>query len=159
MRRYVHALTAAVLIVGGSSVAAAQAADPAYGVWKLDVAKSKFSPGPAPKEMTVTVEGAGAGRKVSVVGVAADGSPIKWGYTGNLDSKDVRITGTHPDGDVVMMKRVAPNATRTTFKLGGKRTIVSGISVSADGKTLTVATTGVNAKGQTVNHTHVFDKQ
>ena len=159
MRRSVQALTAAVLIVGGSSMAAAQAADPAYGVWKLNVAKSKFSPGPAPKEATLTIEGAGAGRKVTVVGVTADGSPVKWGYTGNLDSKDVRVTGTNPDADVVMLKRVAANATRTTFKLVGKRTLVNGVSVSADGKTLTVAQSGVNAKGQTVNNTQVFDKQ
>ena len=158
-RRYVPALIAIVLIVAGSRVAAAQSADPAYGVWKLNAAKSKFSPGPAPKEVTVTIEGAGAGRKVGVAGVAADGTPLTWGYTANLDSKDARVTGSNPDGDVVMLKRVAPNATRTTFKLGGKRTIVSGVSVSADGKTLTVVTTGVNAKGQTVNNTQVFDKQ
>jgi hypothetical protein len=157
--RYLCSLAAAIVFVVGSGVGTAQPADPAYGVWKLNVAKSHFSPGPAPKEATVTIEAAGPGRKVSVEGVAADGTPVKWGYTGNFDGKDIRLTGSNPDADVVVMKRVAPNATRSTFKVAGKRTVVNGVSVSADGKTLTVATSGVNAKGQTVKNTQVFDKQ
>ena len=40
-----------------------------------------------------------------------------------------------------------------------KRTLVNGISVSPDGKTLTVAQQGVNAKKETVKNTLVFDKQ
>lgn len=157
--RYLCPLVAAIVFVAWSGVGSAQPADPAYGVWKLNVAKSTFSPGPAPKEATLTIEAAGPGRKVSVAGVAADGTPVQWGYSGNFDGKDVRLTGSNPDGDVMVLKRVAPNATRTTLKLAGKRTLVNGTSVSADGKTLTVATSGVNAKGQTVKNTQVFDKQ
>jgi hypothetical protein len=129
------------------------------GVWKLNVAKSKFSPGPAPKESTVTIESAGPGRKVSVTTVAGDGSPVKWGYTGNFDRKENKVTGTNPDADVVMLRRLSERSTRSTSKLAGKQTIVSGLSVSEDGKTLVVAQTGVNGKGQTVKNTLVFDKQ
>jgi len=146
-----------VLAFGGS--AAAQSGDPADGVWKLNVAKSKYSPGPAPKEVKVTVETVGPGRKVTVEGVAGDGSPLKWGYSGNFDGKDIRITGTHPDADVVMLKRLSKTTSRSTYKKAGARTLVSGISVSADGKTMTVATTGVNAKGQTVKNNAVYDRQ
>jgi hypothetical protein len=146
-----------VLACGGG--AAAQSADPADGVWKLNVAKSKYSPGPAPKEITVTVETAGPGRKVAVDGVAGDGSPLKWGYSGNFDGKDIRITGSNPDADVVMLKRLSKTTTRSTYKKAGARTLVSGISVSADGKTMTVATTGVNAKGQSVKNTAVYERQ
>jgi hypothetical protein len=70
-----------------SAAGGAQTTDPAYGVWKLDVAKSKFSPGPAPKELTLTIEAAGPGRKVNVTGVDGEGKPIAWGYAGNFDSK------------------------------------------------------------------------
>jgi hypothetical protein len=152
-------LLVGAVIVAGAATGIAQGTDPAYGTWKLNLAKSKFSPGPAPKEATVVIEAAGPGRKVVVTGIAADGTPVSWGYSGNLDSKDIRLTGTNPDADVVAIKRMAPNATRSTYKLAGKRTLVSGVSVSADGKTLTVATTGVNAKGQTVKNTQVFEKQ
>lgn len=42
---------------------AGQAADPFFGVWKLDVARSTFSPGPAPKTATATIEPAGEGSR------------------------------------------------------------------------------------------------
>jgi hypothetical protein len=160
MRRgCLHGLLAGILVVAGSSLAWAQAKDPQYGTWKLNLAKSKFSPGPAPKEGTVTIEAEGPGRKVSVSGVAADGTAVKWGYSGNFDGKEIPLTGNNPDADVVMLKRISANAIRTTNKKAGKRTLVNGVSVSPDGKTLTVATSGVNAKGQTVKNTQVFDKQ
>jgi hypothetical protein len=150
---------AGILVVAGTSLAWAQATDPQYGTWKLNLAKSKYSPGPAPKEATVTIEAAGPGRKVTVNGVAGDGTPVKWGYSGNFDGKEIRITGNNPDADVVILKRISANAVRTTNKMAGKRTLVNGVSVSPDGKTLTVATTGINAKGQAVKNTQVFDRQ
>jgi hypothetical protein len=158
-RRCLHGLLAGMMTVVFGSVIMAQPNDPAYGVWKLNLAKSKFSPGPAPKEATVTVEAAGPGRKVTVNAVAGDGTPLKWGYSGNFDGKDIRVTGDNPDADVVILKRLSANTTRSTWKKADKRTLVNGISVSADGKTLTVAQQGVNAKGQTVKNTQVFDKQ
>ncbi len=159
IRRGVLGLAAGMMFVAWSAVGVAQAKDPANGTWKLNLAKSKFSPGPAPKDVTATIEAAGPGRKIEVSGTAPDGTAMKWGYTGNFDGKDVRVTGTNPDADIVVLKRISPNATRTTYKKGGKRTLVSGLSVAADGKTMTVAQTGVNAKGETVKNTMVFDKQ
>ncbi len=158
LRRWVPGLLAGVLVVASCGVALAQDKDPANGTWKLNVSKSKFSPGPAPKEMTVTIEPAGPGRKVEVSGVAGDGTPVKWGYSGNFDGKEIRITGSNPDADVVVLKRLSPTTTRSTWKKGGKQTLVNGVSVSADGKTLTVAAKGVNAKGQTVQNTYVYEK-
>jgi hypothetical protein len=159
IRRCVRGLVAGILLVVWIGVGTAQSPDPANGVWKLNAAKSTFSPGPAPKELTVTIEPAGPGRKVTINGVAGDGTPVQWGYSGNFDGKEVRLTGNNPDGDVVILKRVSANATRSTYKKGGKTTIVNGVSVSSDGKTLTVASSGVDAKGQKVKNTEVFDKQ
>jgi dipeptidyl aminopeptidase/acylaminoacyl peptidase len=147
------------LVLAASNLALAQDKDPANGTWKLNLAKSKFSPGPAPKEMTATIESAGAGRHVEASYVAGDGTSVKWGYSGNYDGKDIRVTGTNPDADVVMLKRLSATTVRSTYKKDGKRTLVNGVSVSADGKTLTVAQSGVNAKGQTVKNTLVFDRQ
>ena len=159
-RRFLHGLAAGiVMMVCGGVVGLAQSKDPAYGVWKLNLTKSRYSPGPAPKELTVTIEAAGPGRKVTVNGVAADGTPLSWGYSGNFDGKDNRVTGDNPDADMVILKRIDANAVRTTFKKAGKRTLVNGVSVSSDGKTMAVASSGVNAKGQTVRNTMVFDKQ
>lgn len=159
LRRLIPGLLACVLVVTWCGVAAAQDKDPANGTWKLNVAKSTFSPGPAPKEMTAVIESTGVGRKVDVTGVAGDGSPIKWGYSGNFDGKDIRVTGTNPDADVVRLRRRSPTSVRSTYFKGGKQTIVNGIAVAADGKTLSVAQSGVNAKGQTVKNNLSFDRQ
>ena len=147
------------MAIMGMGTAFAQATDPAYGVWKLNLEKSKFSPGPAPRELMVTIEAAGPGRKVTVSGVSADGTPIKWGYTGNFDRKENRVTGNNPDADVVILRRLTANTTRSTYRKAGKETIVNGLSVSPDGKTLTVASSGVDAKGQTVKNTLIYEKQ
>jgi hypothetical protein len=159
LRRWVPGLLAGVLVLAASNVTLAQDKDPANGTWKLNVAKSKFSPGPAPKEMTATIESAGPGRHVEVTGSASDGTAVKWGYSGNFDRKEIRMTGMNPDADVVTLRRLSPTTVRSTYKKDGKQTLVNGVSVSADGKTLTVAQSGVNAKGQTVKNTLVFDKQ
>jgi len=159
LRRWIPGLLAGVVVVAWCGVALAQDKDPANGTWKLNVAKSKFSPGPAPKEMTATISAAGAGRKVDVVGVNGDGTPIKWGYSGNFDRKENPVTGTNPDADVVMLRRLSATSVRSTYKKAGKQTLVNGVAVSADGKTLEVAQSGVNAKGQTVKNTLVFDRQ
>jgi hypothetical protein len=160
MRRWgIAGLAAGFIAMLSAGVVMAQDKDPAFGTWKLNVAKSKFSPGPAPKESTVTIEADGPGRKVSVTGVAGDGTPVKWGYTANFDRKEYKVSGDNPDADVVILRRISANATRTTNKKGGKQTLVNGISVSPDGKTLTVAQTGVNGKGENVKNTLVFDKQ
>ncbi len=159
MRRWCVGLTAVLVAIVSMSVATAQSKDPAFGTWKLNVAKSKFSPGPAPKESTLTVEADGPGRKVAVAGVAADGTPVKWGYSGSFDRKEVKVTGSNPDADVVSLRRIDANSTRTTYKKAGKQTLVNGVAVSADGKTMTVVQSGVNAKGEPVKNTLIFDRQ
>jgi hypothetical protein len=40
--------------------------DPLIGTWKLNVAKSTFSPGPAPRSTTATVTAAGQGSMVQL---------------------------------------------------------------------------------------------
>jgi hypothetical protein len=160
IRRWgIAGLAAGLIAMASAGVVTAQGKDPAFGTWKLNVAKSKFSPGPAPKESTLTIEPDGPGRKVSVASTTGDGTAVKWGYTGNFDKKEYKVSGNNPDADVVMLRRISANATRTTYKKGGKQTLVNGVSVSPDGKTLTVAQTGVNGQGQAVKNSLVFEKQ
>jgi hypothetical protein len=59
---------------------------------------------------------------------------------------------------MVVMKRVEPNTIETAYTLKGKPTVVNRRTVSADGKTLTVTSTGTNAQGQKVNNMQVFER-
>ena len=137
----------------------AQAADPQVGTWKLNVAKSTYSPGPAPKSATTKIEAAGGGTKVIVDQQLPDGTTRHYEFTSNYDGKDSPITGNNPDADMVARTRVNANTVQTVSKKGGKVMTTQTSTVSADGKTRTVTTKGVNAAGQTVNNVAVYEKQ
>ena len=49
----------------------AQASDNQVGTWKLNVAKSKYSPDPAPEDGTLTVESEPNGLKITIHGTDA----------------------------------------------------------------------------------------
>jgi len=146
-----------VLAAALGSVVVAQTPDPRLGSWTLNVAKSKYSPGPAPKSGSVTFSAAGKGVKAVVDFVAPDGAKTHWEYTANFDGKPYPLTGT-PDGDMVVAKLVDPNTVETSYTLKGKPTNIHTGVVSADRKTLTVTTKGTNAQGQEVDNVQVFEK-
>jgi hypothetical protein len=150
------ALVVCALMVFSSSVALA--ADKWLGTWKLNVEKSKFSPGPGPKSLTLKFEASPEGTKHTSDGVNAEGKPIRGLYTSKWDGKEVPYEG-NPNADTASPKKVDDNTYTNTWKKAGNVTITAKVVVSADGKTLTVTQTGKNAKGEAVNTTAVYEKQ
>ena len=154
-------VTATVLILAAvvSGPLLAQS-DPAFGTWKLNLAKSKYSNAPAPKSLTRTVEAQDNGFKVSYEGVSADGSQIAYGFTARLDGSDFAISGsgTPAGADFISLKRINMNTTEATFRKGGGAVLIATSEVSNDGKVTTTRTkgAGANAKESTLA---VFDKQ
>ena len=145
-----------VLMALGSAVIAA---DSNIGIWKMNPAKSKYSPGPAPKSQTVTIEAWGAdGFKYVADGVNAEGKPMHWAFQVKYDGKSMPFTG-NPDVDTISSKRIDANTVESTTQLKGKPAMTSKVAISADGRTRTLTQTGKNAKGQDVNNVVVYDKQ
>jgi hypothetical protein len=144
----VSALGISTLAQGNSSV----------GTWSLDVAKSKYSPGPAPKSSTLKIEAAGMGVTTTVDIVLADGSTQHITYGGAYDGKDVAATGS-PAFDMVSRRRISPTTTEASYKKAGKVVTVNTVVVSADGKTLTNTAKGTDAQGRAVNNLQVYVKQ
>jgi hypothetical protein len=136
----------------------AQANDPRIGTWKMNASKSKFNPGPPPQSLTVIVESAAKGEKVTADIGNADGTRTTTVYTANFDGKNYPLTGS-PTADTVSLKRVDSHTTERTDKKGDKVITTLRRVVSRDGKTMTVTTKGTNAEGQPVNNVIVFDKQ
>ena len=162
MRLSTRFVVSAVVSLGLSAFAAGAAfaqADPQVGKWKLNVEKSKYNPGPAPKSGTTSIEAAGKGVKIVVDQVMADGAKRHWEVTADYDGKDSPVTGNNPDADTVARTRVDANTVQTVQKKGGKVTTTQTSAVSADGKTRTVTTKGVNAAGQQVNNVAVYERQ
>ena len=139
-------------------LASAQPADPFAGTWRLNLAKSKYSPGPAPKSTTTTIAAAGQGYRFSVRQEPMSGPALEWSFTTALDGKDVPVTGNNPNADTVAGKRVDARTIEIVNKKGGKITTTQSNVISADGKTRTVTTTGTDGQGQKVNNVAVFEK-
>jgi hypothetical protein len=145
-------------VLGAAVLVAAQPKDPFVGTWVLDVTKSKYSPGPAPKTATTVVEAAGQGYKFSVKQEFASGVQ-QWSFTSNLDGKDVPVTGNNPNADMIAVKRVDANTLETVAKKGGKVTTTQKNVVAGDGKSRTVTTAGTNAQGEKVNNVAVYERK
>ena len=160
MRFIRYSLMGATVLLGlATSVPlTAQTADNFIGTWKLNPAKSKFTPGPGPKSMTVVIAKADGGFKLTATGVAADDTPINTFYTATYDGKDVPVSGS-PDWDAVSVKMMDANTRHTVRKKGGKEVQVLHTVLAKDGKSYTTTTTGVNAKGEKVESTAVYEKQ
>jgi hypothetical protein len=148
-----------VTVLGGHVVdLSAQGTDPRIGTWKLNGAKSKYSPGPAPQSLTLKVEAAGKGEKVTAEFVDADGTHRTTEYTANYDGKEYPLTGSQI-ADKVSLKRIDARTTERTDKKDGKVAQTLRRVVARDGKTMTVTTKGTNAKGEAVNNIALFEKQ
>ena len=157
LRKMLLGMAAAVFVASMSSVSA-QSKNPGMGTWKLNLEKSKYSPGPPPKSLTVTLEPVGKGVKVTTSGVTAAGAAFATEFTANYDGKDVPLKGS-PTVDTVSLKRVNALTNTRTDKKGGKVVATHKRVVAKDGKSWTVAIKGVNPKGEPFDNFLVFGKQ
>lgn len=149
----------AILIVGFAGLELlAQAADPLVGTWELNVAKSKFNPGPPPKSCIYKYEAIGEGLKYSGQSVNADGTTASDQWTAYFDGKDHPVKG-NPNGDTILLKRIDPFNSEGTFKKAGKVTYRVRRVVSQDGKVYTLTIEGTDAQGKPLSNLMVFDKK
>jgi hypothetical protein len=165
LERYVHMKQIVCVFAVAALLPLFGAQDhPAVGTWKLDVEKSKFSPGPPPKSATLVIEAQGDSLKTSYQEIEADDSHAGYEYTAALDGKDYPLAGSsRPEclrgAETVSIRRDTSHAYGGMFKKSGQVVMTSMTSVSKDGKTLKLVVNGANAKGEQVILTTVWDKQ
>ncbi len=149
---------AAMLFVALAAQVSFAAADEQSGTWKMNSAKSKYSPGPPPKDLTVKVEADENHIKIDANGTNGDGTPLHVEYDAKFDGKDYPATGM-PNGDAVSVKRLKGGGIETQQKKGNQTQITITTVVSKDGKTRTSTWKGKDSQGRDVNNVVVFDKQ
>ena len=152
------AFVALLLAVGSTAVVAAPAADPVIGSWQLNVAKSKFSPGPAPKSDTRTYAASDQGITMTWKSVGADGKEIVAKSTFKADGKDYPATGA-PNFDSLSLKQVDDHTVQSTQKKAGKVVGTTTRTISKDGKVLTLSSKGTSPTGAPYDNVMVYDKQ
>src|SRR5712691_9370034 len=115
-KRFVAFATTLLLVALAVNVAVA-ADDQHSGTWKMNPAKSKYSPGPAAKSNTVKIDSDADNIKLSSDGIDAAGNPTHVEYTAKYDGKDYPITGS-PNAETIALERPDASTIRSTLKKG-----------------------------------------
>jgi hypothetical protein len=155
MKRNIGVIAAMLIVLAAGSVLFAQS-NPFVGTWKLNLANSKYNPGPAPQSQTRSWDASGM---VMVNGVGATGKPFSYGYTINGDGKDYPTMGAIPNkADKISTKKVDANTYEAKFLKDGKQVETTTFTVSNGGKTLTIDAKGTPEAGF-VENVQVLEKQ
>ena len=122
------------------------------GIWKLNVAKSKFNPGPGPQSATVTIAPDGA---FTFEGVSPQGKPNKWSHAWSVD-KEVPVDGIE---NATIITKLQGRTADDTMKISGKTVETVHAVVSQDGKTFTATIHATDQQGRPVHNVEVYDNQ
>jgi hypothetical protein len=129
-----------------------------FGTWSLNLAKSTYQAGATPKSIVQKIEPWGDGVKLTTDAVTSSGARAHIEWIGKFDGKDYPMQG-NPDSDTSAYRRIDDHTYEILPKRDGKRTVTTIVSVSNDGKTRTMKTTGKDSKGQPVENVAVYDRQ
>ena len=158
MRNRLFFISTSLLVAMLAFTIVASAADSNVGTWKLNLAKSTYSPGPAPKSATLTIEGHYGGIKYTSHGENAQGATVHVEFAGKYDGMDNPVTGS-ADFNSISLKRIDAHMIESTNKKDGKVMATNTAVVSKDGKTRTLTQRGKNAAGQDIHNVIVYDRQ
>ena len=155
----IPSLIVSIALIGAFAFATTASAQDPTGVWKMNPAKSKYSPGPAPKSTTITTTAvAGGGFKSVTDTVPATGAATKSEVTWMFDGKDHPVTG-NPNSTSQAYTKVDATHYTVVSKIGGKASVTSKVALAADGKSRTSTQAGTDAQGKPVNNMIWYDKQ
>jgi hypothetical protein len=152
----------AVVVVCFALAGSALAQNTAFiGTWKLNLEKSKYPAGMAPKSLTRTLTADGDSVTYKFEGEGPDGAALSYGFTSKYDGMDAEVTGSGaPFGaDHISIKKVNSHMLSGTLKKGDKTVGTVTTTVSHDGKMATLASKGTDPSGKPVRVTQVYDKQ
>jgi hypothetical protein len=150
------ALAAGLVGFVGHTCVAQTKDDPVIGKWVLDRAKSEFSGAP-PERRRAIFELTADGRIRHITEtLTANGSTDRVEYMSKYDSKDNPISNSFLW--TVSVKQIDPRTTERSGKVNGQVVETSTRTVSADGQTLTINTTGTN-NGNEYSSVQIFTRE
>lgn len=131
---------------------------PFVGTWKVDVAKSRYEPGAAPKSEILRFEPVGEGFKLSLDGVNQQG-PYHSEASGKFDGIDVPVVATpaRQAAFTYAFSRIDDRTWEIVIKVNSQRRLMVRNVVSEDGKTMRGVSTVVN--GGHINQVVLYEKQ
>jgi hypothetical protein len=142
--------------------------DPIIGTWKLNVAKSKFSPvllkalnETVPEEKTEIYQESGDQIVLTAAATMKGREPISakyaWPRQGGIAKKHEDVPSMA--GITVIETLIAPGEWYATFLKDGRQFIVIHKVISNDGKTMRFHYKGTDAQGKPFEQIDVYDRQ
>lgn len=107
------------------------------GGWELDLTRSMFSPGPAPRSEIRSYQEEHEGIKAEILTVNADGSKTHMQYVASFNDVVAVVTGSHQT-DAVRMRKIDSYTAESQLSFGGQLVGRARRVVSKDGQTLTI---------------------
>jgi hypothetical protein len=162
MRRITLTLTG-MMFLGLAIVALPQPSfaqsDPFSGLWQLNVAKSKYTPGPAPKSVIVYIQGEGQNRKLTAVGINPAGNALSQAWSEFVEDGKPHPLAGNANVDSQTYRRVDARTINISRLKDGKTVGTATLAVSPDGTTMTFNNSTTQATGRQITETQVYDKQ
>jgi hypothetical protein len=142
----------------GSHAPAADSDDPILGTWKLNLAKSKYVPGPAPRSQTRTYQKKGDEIFVSIETVDSQGhQQPRIEFPERYDGKEYPVKGS-AIGDALTLKRINNYLAEATMTHGGALVAVTRRIITDNGKTLMLIYREISTE-HPVDNVIVYDRQ
>jgi hypothetical protein len=126
--------------------------------WKLNLDKSKYSPGPPPRSSTLNFTLDGQNVKDTVQQIDAQGH-ANTGVVMHVYDGQPHPATISPDYDATVLTRVDANTLIFSRLKAGKLVATGTFVVSPDGTMLIVTNTGIDRNGQPLKSVVVYDKQ
>ena len=148
------------------------AADPVDGTWRINLARSTYSPGPPPSPMTTqirrfaTVDG--GWHLFELASVTPEGDAVFQSVAFKIDGKQYPVytnaslaafmTTGKPSSITRSWRRIDAYSTEFTTYTNGVAGLAIVRTVSKDGKTYTETSKGKDAQGRDVHNVVAFDR-
>ena len=159
--RLLPLLVVSFVAVSASAVLTAQSTSPKepdqlIGAWRLDVAKSRYRPGPAPLSETRTYVRQGENVLGVILREFANGRRERIEYTANYD-REYPVTGTE-DYDMVVLKRIDRSTSEAVLSHAGRVFGTARRVIAADGKSMTITFRRDSETGVSVLNFAYYDR-
>ena len=139
------------------------AADVQTGLWKLNVAKSRYKTATPPQSQTVRIVPDGKdGVRLTVNAVNPKGEKLTIEYAAQYDGKEyprTEVGAGAVSGQTVALKRIDAHTAQRDVYLKGKNVGSETWAISSDGKTRTVTQTGTGPGAKPIDNVLVYEKQ
>ena len=131
---------------------------PMTGTYKLNVARSRFDPGPALKSGTVRIEASDNSLKCVLDPVDSKGTARHGEWTAKHDGKDYPAD-MRPFADSIVLTKMSADAFVAVYKKASKVVLGEVLIFSEDRKILTVIQTEITTTGPGAHNTLVYEKR